>query len=221
MKDNDIKKIGDIVECFAIINDDIKEVFKKMSELVKAKDEFDAWSKSEKGRYFDYDDFLKGTWERTWYVKNYYGIYGKNKNLVYGFTFLILLDYDDEDGYKKTFLSKLDKYCTINSKAPLLCIYGAYKPVNPEKISFSDDCNYQWYDEIIGVAGGWKELGQTDIKFNKLLDVTIDCFDEKDKIKKEYKNWFKEAKVKIKPLTDINTSEDIRKVVEDLFSIEM
>lgn len=223
MQKNEVRKMADIIEAFSKINSDIVNVFEKMQTKMAQYEDFTSWTKHEKSKrnskkdYYDYDDFLDG----YWYVKNSYGQVGTD---VYGFTFLIYID-TDESGYNQEFIEYLDR--DLNPKVPMLCVYGVYRPVDPEKIEFTqdddEDDTYQWYMDIIKIKDGWKNFAPELLRYNQTISVETNYLAEDGNINSEerFDTWFKKANIKIIPITDMESSKKIEETVEDLMSMKI
>ncbi len=216
------RKIADIVEAFGKINQDIYEAFNAMSNSLKKKKKFQEWKKQNPGtrggkeNYYDFRNFLNG--ESNWYYLNFYGTIAKK---VIGFTFVIAVEYDEEtDQEYKKFIEKLDN--NLNLTTPMLCIYGIYEPIDPKKIYIIDNTPDTWnyVDDIIRMTEYWKDFNLNEIAYKKQFNVTIDCFDkENNTVRENFIGWYKSAKVKIIPITEISSEEKAEEIIDDLIKI--
>jgi hypothetical protein len=218
MEISELKKMADIVEAFANINNDINTVYEKMENSLKKEQKLQLWTKHEKGKraskrdYYDFDDFLDG----YWYIKN---CYGEMNGKVYGFSFLIYINSDDTD-YKEKFVKDLE----LNSSAPMVCIYGVYNPIDLKNIEFTfydEDDTQQWYMEVMGITKGWSDFYEHTFEFNKEVNIQLDYKEDDDSISEGYEKWFKEANIKIIPITEINSSEKIEEVINELINMKI
>jgi hypothetical protein len=218
MQKNETIQMANIIEAFAKINNDIITVFDKMETNIRLYDDFKIWPKHEKSRrnskkdYYDFNELLDG----HWYVKN---CYGEINSRVYGFSFLIYIE-SDTDGYLNKFVKELE----LNPNAPMVCVYGVYNPVDPKQIEFTyngEDDLEQWYMEVVGITEGWTTFPNETFEFGSALHVALEYQDEDGSIIEGYEKWFKEATVKIIPITDLDSSEKIEEVINDLMNLEI
>ncbi len=220
MTNDEKRKIADIVEAFGCINQDIRGAYKRLTDLLEQKNDFRAWKKDEEGKkktkdnYYDFDAFCNG--DDLWYYLNTYGAY---KGKVIGFTFVITVDYDEEDLLYHRFIDTLDK--SINKKAPMLLIYGVYEPVKNTENFFVVDENEEPYnivDSILGLSDDWENDEPIQLKYREPLDVHIKYM-KNDKVIEGYENWYKNAVVKIEQIQNITSPEKAEEIIDDL--IEM
>lgn len=212
MQDKDREQITNIVNAFRILNKDIRESFKIMSEKLESKLGSEKWKKREKGSrkakedYWDAEGLLQG-WD-GWYYLNYYGMYN---NQVVGFTFVISIEYDEKtDTEYSKFIDKLDS--SINKHSPMLCILGIYEPINPKKIQLTNQDTWQYVDSVLQFTDDWENYKHEEIAYDKWLDVEINFQDNEE----AYEGWYKKAKVKIKHITDISSKEEAVKLINNL-----
>ncbi len=216
MKTDEKKQITDIVNAFRLINKDIRKAFDIMSNRLKSKNNFKQWKKWEKGNknakkdYTDYIDLLDGG---DWYYLNYYGLYNKK---VIGFTFIVSVNYEEEeDRDYANFLKRLDE--NINKYTPMLCIFGIYLPIDLQNIKLVDKDNWQYIDDILQFKDSWRNYEIENIQYNQWLDVEIDCFEDNQIIKK-YEGWYKSAKIKLIHITDACSKDKAEEYIEDLIN---
>lgn len=209
MEDNQKQQVTDIVNAFRVLNKDIRESFKDMSEALEVKSGFEKLKKQNTGEKILDEGFFTGL--DDWYSLNCYGIYNKK---VVGFTFVIGVNYDENENTDYSdFIDQLDK--NINKNTPMLCIFGAYEPIKKDDIRLTDDNNWQYVDTILKFTDDWKNYEIEKIKYNEWIDVEVDYLDGK-KIKEGYDGWFNRAKVKIRHITDIVSKEEAKKIIDDL-----
>jgi len=219
-KDKKIK-IAKIIESFGKINQDIISAFDAMKSCMeKRKYNKNKWKKNEPGKknttdgYYDFKGFLDGT-NKFYYLNHYGELDGK----VIGFTFIISVDYDeDEDKNYALFLEELDK--NLIKTAPMLCILGIYEPI--QKLRIVDDDGWNYVDQIIRRV----ELNDESIAENDPKDIsyrkwftnkTIKTKDDKGEIMDGYKGWFETADVMIIQIADISSESDAEKLIQELF----
>jgi hypothetical protein len=214
---NEKTNITNIVNAFRLINNDIRTVFNIMSEKLNSSPSFESWKKYEKGitptieGYEDWDELIKGN--NNWYYLNCYGKYKQN---IIGFTFVISVDYDEEaDTSYSTFIDKLDK--NINKNTPLLCISGIYSLIDNDigKAKFLKDDKWGYVDDILQFTEDWKNYKLDNIAYDKWIDVEMD-YKENGKTIERFKGWYKSATVRIVNITDIDTKEKAETIIDKL-----
>ncbi|MBU0721149.1 hypothetical protein KJ877_07385 [bacterium] len=217
MESNQKKTMTDIVNAFRLLNGDLRESFKIMSDKLDATSDFSAWKKYEKSikpsieDYRDWDDFIKGN--DNWYYLNYYGLYEEK---VVGFTFVISVDYDKEsDVDYYDFINKLDG--EINKNSPLLCIAGVYSLIddNIKKAKFLKDETWTYVDDILQFTGDCKNYNIDDISYEKWISIEMD-YEKNGEVKGGFEGWYKEASINIVNITDISSKEKAEKIIDDL-----
>lgn len=214
MIENEKKQITNIMNAFKMINEDIRRSFNDMSEKLNSTSSFDVWKKWEKSitptidGYQDFYDFINGN--NDWYYLN---CYGKYKNKVVGFTFIISVNYEKNDDIEyANFLDKLD--ININKNTPMLCIFGVYTPIG-KKIDFlKDDCQY--VDDILQFTDNWKNYNIDKIKYKDWIDVEIKYKKDDETIIDGFEQWYKNAKVKIINITNISSKEEVENNIDEL-----
>ena len=220
MTNEEKRKTADIVEAFGYINQDIRGAHNRLTELLKQKKDFQEWKKYELGRrntkdnYYDDEGFCSG--DSLWYYLNTYGIY---KNKVIGFTFIMSVEYDEEDDKEyKEFIETLDK--NLNKNAPMLLIYGIYEPIEKDAKYFYvfDENQFNIVDSVIRISEDWENYDPKELEYSKPLDVQIDYM-ENNEVAEGYEKWYKNAVVKIEQIQNITSPEKAEEIIDDL--IEM
>jgi len=215
MKINDKEQITNIVNAFRLINKDMRILFDIMSNKLESENGFVKWKKWEKGNknakedYADYTSFFDGD---DWYYLNCYGLC---KDKVIGFTFVISINYEDDDKDYADFLKQLDE--KINLNTPMLCIFGIYSPIDLENITLINKDGWQYVDDILQFTDSWNDYKKENIKYNKWHDIEINYRKDNDVIE-EYKGWYKNSKIRINNITDISSKEKAEKYIDELLN---
>ena len=216
MRTNDKEQITNILNAFRLINKDIRASFDIMSNKLESENNFLKWKKWEKGNkkakedYADYTSLFDGD---DWYYLNYYGLYNEK---VIGFTFVISINYEeDEDKDYADFLKQLDK--TINLNTPMLCIAGIYSPIDLKNITLIDKDGWQYVDDILQFTGSWNNYKKENIEYNKWLNIEMNYI-KNNRILEEYQGWYKNSKIRINHITDICSKEKAEEYIAELLA---
>lgn len=107
------------------------------------------------------------------------------------------------------------RHLDADSKIPLLCFYGVFKPVELSKAKYQDwwitylrssDTEQEWLGFDINAIGFDKEICIKTQDWNK--EHKSDWGD--------YSEWFLEAKIKIRPILSIQGRKDVVDIAEEL-----
>lgn len=125
---------------------------------------------------------------------------------VFGVSLLVSIDekWIKTGNFYNRFITELD----IDAQYPLVAIFGRYEPINLDSYLPKD-----WFMVVTGLCN-WheKNLKGNSYTFNEFLEI-------KSNIPQEETIWFQSCIVKIKKMLEIKTQDDIKQLVEDLFSL--
>lgn len=151
---------------------------------------------------------LENWWSYTWFDKKLQFIYQYHYRVgkvVKGLSIIASI-HDDwlktpDDYYK------MCRDLNVDSKYPLLLIYGVFEPIDITQYHAKD-----WVLLFTG-AHNWSKCQLPEAyEFNKTKEIITN-------IDAQSPGWFKKGQIKIKPLLDIKGQRDVTSVAEELLNM--
>jgi hypothetical protein len=119
------------------------------------------------------------------------------------------------DKIKSTKYQEVCVQLGVDPKAPLIVIYGAIKPLDMERCKNDNNMKRQWGFYLLML-----NLSDTDLEkfsFPNKYEFKKELFIENIGMTDTW--WFKEARFRVLPLTQIASSDKLKEVAEDLIGL--
>ena len=145
-----------------------------------------------------------------------------NNNTIMGFRLIVAIEEIDGCERYQDITEKLN----IDKNIPLFLVYGCFMPV--VSISQSLDNTISMMSACIGLTSAedeeydWTNFNVNTLGWNTEILVETKQWTKEIEEKREYPTWenyFSKAKIKYKPLLDIQNHEDIKKLADEIKTI--
>lgn len=115
--------------------------------------------------------------------------------------------------------SKYEELCLqlgVEAKAPLIITWGAIKPLDMERCQNENNMKRQWGFSLLKL-----NLSDTDVekfRFPNIYEFKKELFVENIGMTDTW--WFKDARFKVLPLSEIDSSDKLKEVADDLIGLK-
>lgn len=142
-----------------------------------------------------------------------------NNNTIIGFRLIVAVEEISEYNRYQKITEKLN----INKNIPLLLIYGCFMPV--KSINQSLTSILSMMEACIGLTSSedeeydWAKFNINQVEWNREICVETKPWNpeiEKERNYPAWENYFVKAKIKYKPLLDIQNHEDIKNLADEI-----